>query len=193
MPVERKRRGSRRSERAPLSEIASSLDSLFPLPSFVIQGYSYGSMLALSQPPLSSPLQTYYLAISPVRPITLRPFFPSSRLLSFLFYQCPTFNFFLFPCLLTHPLGFPLSTPQTLPSTLSRKRLLLLHGENDNFCSPSSAKKWVEKLGLEEEEREFVGVEDEDHFWRGREGLGRLEEEVRRWVERERREDASTT
>ena len=37
-----------------------------------------------------------------------------------------------------------------------------------------------------------MDVEDEDHFWRGRDGLERLEGEVGKWVEeRAETEDAS--
>ena len=54
----------------------ASLTLTFPL-SLPLQGYSYGSMLALSQPPLLSPLRTFYLAISPVSPSSFFPPFPS--------------------------------------------------------------------------------------------------------------------
>ncbi|KAL7411132.1 Alpha/Beta hydrolase protein [Mrakia frigida] len=101
---------------------------------------------------------TFFLAISPV----------------------PTFNFYLFP-FVTHSVP-----PSPLPSP--RNRLLVLHGERDNFCSSSSARTWLDKLGTG---YDFYEIEEEDHFWRGKEGLKSLDGEVSRWVElgRENEED----
>lgn len=147
----------------------------------ISQGYSQGALFALAQSPVLRSFKVYKVLISPVRSCSFSAH-PSAqaRLTSSCFSQPLSVRWFLTPGLST-----TLPIPPPNQTSTDREHALVLYGTSDVFTSGFAVRSWVAKSNESRQVVRLVEIEEGDHFWRsGKEdGLTRMEEEVKRWLE----------